>query len=71
VAYPKFYFWVTVSETAASNKLAEGAVRVAAINKTSFDVSHFVSVEEIRRRPAILGTIFPPAVIERINDYIN
>jgi hypothetical protein len=71
VAFPKFYFWVTVREAASKDKLAEGAVRVAAVNKSSFDVTDFVSIEAIRKRPDILRTIFPLAVIERISDHVH
>lgn len=71
VAYPKFYFWVNVKGNATSNKLAEGAIRIAAIEKKLFNITDFVSIEEIRQQPNILEKIFPAAVTERIKDHIN
>src|SRR5262249_3284982 len=39
IAYPKYYAWVRIYE--GSTMLEEGAVRLAAMNRTAFDVTHF------------------------------
>ena len=64
VAYPKFYIWVTAKYR--EEKVAEGAMRVAAINKLQFEVTHFVTIDEIRSKPDIINSIFPGPVCERI-----
>ncbi len=64
VADPKFYIWVTVFK---QNKLIrEGAVRVAAIDRTGFEVTHFVNRQQIVTKPDILSNIFPALLIPKI-----
>jgi hypothetical protein len=64
IAYPKFYAWVTVRDGATV--LDQGAVRVAAIEKKRFEVTHFVSEADIKREPAALDEIFPLPVADKI-----
>ncbi|QQG37491.1 MAG: hypothetical protein HYS26_02530 [Candidatus Kaiserbacteria bacterium] len=68
VAYPKYYIWVVVDST---NSRLEGAIRVAAVEKTSFDVTDFVSKDEIMANPNVLQQIFPQDVISKIQGYID
>ena len=68
IAYPKFYAWVTVRDGAAV--VEQGAVRVAAVEKKSFDVTHFVSEAEIKRAPAALDEIFPLPVANKIRERV-
>jgi hypothetical protein len=64
VADPKFYLWVTVFK---QNKLIrEGAVRVAAIDRTGFEVTHFIDRHQIVTKPDILANIFPALLIPKI-----
>jgi hypothetical protein len=63
IAYPKFYAWVRVK---AGEAVQEGAVRLAAINRTGFEVTHFIPETEIRGAPEALNTVFPPAVADSI-----
>ena len=60
-AYPKFYAWVKVY---AADKLAsEGAVRVEAIDRARFEVTHFLDTSAIRKEPQALNSIFPAALV--------
>jgi hypothetical protein len=72
VAYPKYYLWVTVKDSLEKNDvfLAKGAVRVAAVEKERFDITHFLSVDEIRKDPQGIYTIFPGPVCERIDSIV-
>ena len=70
-AYPKFYDWVAITDSKSGGTLEEGAVRLAAIEKTSFDVTDFIAVEDMKIKPDILRSIFPAAVIDSIKDRIK
>jgi hypothetical protein len=64
IAYPKFYAWVEIFF--GSGLLQEGAVRLEPIEKARFEVTHFVSQEDITRDPQVLAPIFPAALIPLI-----
>jgi hypothetical protein len=68
IAYPKFYAWVTVRD--GTTVVDQGAVRVAAIERKRFDVTHFVSETDIKRAPAALDEIFPMPVADKIRDRV-
>jgi hypothetical protein len=59
-AYPKFYVWVRGFD--AGRIVVEGAARVAAEDATRFEVTHFLSADEIRSSPAAIDRIFPAAL---------
>jgi hypothetical protein len=64
VSYPKYYLWVRIVK---DGKIAEeGAVRVAAIERTSFQVTDFLSREQIEESPSKVTTIFPSVLAEMI-----
>lgn len=63
VAYPKFYVWIQVMD---GSKQQKGAVRLAAIDKDHFEVTNYLSVEQIRRVPEQVSTIFPAALVKEI-----
>lgn len=63
-AYPKFYAWVRFS--AGDSLLSEGAVRVAAIEQSRFEVTHFAQIDAIRRDPEALKSVFPAALVPLI-----
>jgi hypothetical protein len=68
VAYPKFYVWVKIYKY---KKLAdEGAVRVEAVEKKSFRVTNFVSIEQIKKNTKDIYTIFPVLVCEKIKTHL-
>ncbi|WIT12170.1 hypothetical protein PFX98_00780 [Paucibacter sediminis] len=63
-SYPKFYIWVKVyAGTTVQN---EGAVRVAAVERTHFDVTDFLSKSNIQANPSEVGGIFPAALVPAI-----
>jgi len=68
IAYPKFYAWVTVRDGATI--VDQGAVRVAAVQKKLFKVTHFVSEADIKRAPAALDEIFPLPVADKIRERV-
>jgi len=64
VSYPKYYLWAVVKNE--TKIITKGAVRVAAIEKTHFEVTHFVSVDEIQKNPDRLHLIFPRVLVPSI-----
>ena len=64
VSYPKYYLWVKIRNgTVVVN---EGAVRVAAIEKQKFDVTHFLPVESMKRGKEQIYLVFPREVADKI-----
>lgn len=49
VSYPKYYFWVWV--TSDGVETTSGALRAAAVDGARFDVTDYISREEIAARP--------------------
>ncbi len=64
VSYPKYYLWVFVRN---NNKIIEeGAVRIAAIEKIKFEITNYLSKEDIIKNEATVASIFPRLLIEDI-----
>lgn len=61
VSFPKFYAWVKV--LSGSKVLQEGAVRVAAVNRTHFEVTRFLSIAQLKANPNEVGSVFPSALV--------
>src|SRR5215217_4004288 len=60
ISYPKYYSWVMISD---GNKLiSEGAVRVAAIDGLRFEVTDYLSKNDIRRDTQAVEKVFPEAL---------
>ena len=68
ISYPKYYLWVRVRNSSGSLS-SEGAVRVAAIDQVRFEVTNFLSAQEIRVTPAVVEQIFPRPLIESIQSH--
>jgi len=64
IAYPKFYLWVKTVE--GQIILSEGAIRVAAIDQKGFEITDFLSREEILNSPFKVGSVFPAALVDKI-----
>lgn len=64
-AYPKYYAWVVIDGGKTGDD--RGAVRLAAIERTHFEVIDFVSEHAIEQQSDILARTFPRPVIERID----
>lgn len=69
VAYPKYYIWTKIYKD--DKLISEGAARVAAIERTNFDVRNFVSMNEIKNSTIDIYTIFPSLVCEKIKSRLN
>ncbi len=69
LAYPKYYAWVQVFGERVL--LAEGAVRVAAVERTHFDVTHFMRPQEIGANPDSVQSVFPRPLVDTILERAN
>jgi hypothetical protein len=69
VSYPKYYVYVKLYDGSAVAD--EGAVRVAAVDKARFDVTHYLSKDEMRAHPEAMYAVFPQAVGDSINERIK
>jgi len=64
VGYPKYYLWLKVF--CGSELCAEGAVRVACIERERFEVTEFLSRDALIAAPEVAGQVFPAALLARI-----
>ncbi len=64
VAYPKFYIWIIA--TAKDGSILEGAARTAAIDRQRFEVTNFLSADEITQDPQGTLSIFPAPLVDDI-----
>jgi hypothetical protein len=67
VSYPVFYLWVRLESE--RGRPTSGAVRVEAIDRKRFGVTHFLTDRAIKKDPSQVRSIFPaalaPAIFER------
>jgi len=68
-AYPKYYAWVQVFD--GSKKIQSGVVRVGAMEKTQFYVTHYFSVDDIRRDSASVRDVFADDVYQKIQKRVS
>ena len=66
VALPKFYAWVEIKD--GKRLIDSGAVRVAAIEKTSMEVTDFLTRDRINAAPKDIELVFPAALCEGIRE---
>ena len=59
--FPKYYAWVEIRSPEA--RVTSGAVRLSAIEKKRFEVTHFLTAEQIRSEPASPTALFPLTLI--------
>ena len=64
VSYPKYYAWVQV--WAGGERVAEGAVRLAAIGRTRFEITDFVAKARAKNNTTQLESVFPRALVPSI-----
>lgn len=64
ISYPKYYVWVRIRMP--SGVVREGAVRVAAIEEMRFEVTNFLSSEQIRADAESVSSVFPAPLISDI-----
>jgi hypothetical protein len=67
VAYPKFYAWVRGSDN-DKRIIFEGAMRLAAIERKRFQVTDFVTVQDMVANPKKIEEIFPVLLIPTIRE---
>lgn len=70
LAYPKYYLWVFIYSV-DNTLIDQGALRLAAIDKQYFQVTDFISIDEIKNDQSILDPIFPVDIIKKIEDYLK
>lgn len=63
VGYPHFYVWVKVFH--GNSIITQGAIRLNAMDKTDFYVTHFVSTSQIMSNPKIIESILPPSTWDK------
>jgi hypothetical protein len=64
ISYPKFYAWVRI--LGANGKTQEGAVRIEAIEQKHFEMTHFLSTQQIQANPEGVSEVFPAALVSEI-----
>jgi hypothetical protein len=64
VAYPKYYLWASAVSDGGQSLV--GALRVAAIERLRFEVTDFVSRDDVLAKPDVLASIFPAALLPSI-----
>lgn len=65
VALPKFYIWI-VKRDAKRAVIEEAAARIAAVEKTRFDVIQYYTRERILKESDLAQKVFPDDVYEKI-----
>ena len=61
---PKYSAWVRA--VAGSQILKEGAARIAAIQRTQFEITHFIPSQEIKSNPSEVGSTFPAPLVPEV-----
>jgi hypothetical protein len=69
VSYPKYYLWIRVND--GDSLYTEGAIRVAAIEKKYFEITDFVSKQDIIDKKVNIYLIFPKPVCEKIIEQLK
>ena len=64
IAYPKYY--VRAQCLKKQKVISEGAVRVAAVEQERFEVTNFLSRQEILATPSEVNSVLPAALVESI-----
>lgn len=69
VGYPKYYAWVKVF--AGKQLLEQGAVRVAAVERTRFEVTNFIGKSQIQQANGSVEKVFPAPLVADIKSLAN
>jgi hypothetical protein len=64
VSYPKYYLWIILKNK--NDIIKEGALRVAAVDKLRFEITDFLSKDDINKNENKVGYIFPRPLVEGI-----
>lgn len=63
-SFPKYYVWLQVFN--GENLLKQGAARTAAINQERFQVTDFITSEQIKAAPDEVANVFPKPLVASI-----
>lgn len=66
VAFPKYYAWLSAVSDAGDVRI--GAVRLAAVDRTAFEVTDFMRREDILANLDALARVFPAALLPAIRE---
>ncbi len=68
VALPKYYIWVKIYRQTSGQKVLidEGAVKVAAVEKTHFTVLTYLAIADLKKSPERINQVFPLALGDKI-----
>lgn len=66
VSSPKYYFWVKIRDPRSKQLWNQGAVRVAAVARTHFEVTTFLSLKDLKLVPEQAAIEFPRPVADKI-----
>jgi len=69
VALPKYYIWVKIYRQKLL--LDEGAVKVAAVEKTHFTVLNYLAIADLRKSPERINQVFPLPVGNKIRSRLK
>jgi hypothetical protein len=64
ISYPKYYLWVR--HFSGQQIVSEGAVRIAAIDQSRFEITRFLSAKEILASKDEVRSIFPAPLVSNI-----
>ena len=64
ISYPKYYVWVTLLQGEKSTQ--DGAVRIAAIDATRFEITHYLKRADIVASPEAVAQVFPAPLVAGI-----
>ena len=69
VALPKYYIWVKIYSPKVL--LDEGAVKVAAVEKTHFTILNYLAIADLKKSPERINQIFPLPVGDKIRSRLK
>jgi hypothetical protein len=69
VALPKYYIWVKIYSQKVL--LDEGAVKVAAVEKTHFTVLNYLAITALKKSPERINQVFPLPVGDKIRSRLK
>ena len=69
VGTPKYYIWVKLY--GREGLLDEGAVKVAAVEKTQFTVLNYSAIADLKKSPERINQVFPLPVGDKIRSRLN
>ena len=69
VGTPKYYIWVKLY--GQKGLIEEGAVKVAAVEKTQFTVLNYSTIADLKKSPEKINQVFPLPVGDKIRSRIK